>query len=386
MKVAKLANVLFYPVCLLVVLIAWKLTNPGVSVAQNDLTFATVKVGKTIGKDEIIKGIVAPSEFLNVNSQVSFIVDDILVKPNDLVAVGDKVLAINIQDLERRMLDIENQLTIMKLEAKKNVGKLDVLIQKKQHELEVLEQEVIREQAVLNTVQSENKVARERSLDALGFSKQAIAHELSALDVQVKSLKKQLALDQKDLQDQLTKLTAYQLDPFIRSPIKAVVLHFSVSVGKKVENDAAVFKLGSFENTVILADDAAVGRMSVELDGKKVKLKGKTNFKHPNGDAGVALIPKRRALGLPPGDKVDILVSASSGSKSLIVQSEDPIFSAEYLFVKRGNKLVKVGVGIGEYHEQIAPLYGPIEVEEGDIVVVSNMEYFKDYDEVKLIQ
>ena len=372
------------------------------SLNRKDLTISTVDQG-VIEVSVSASGKVIPAFEEIINSPINTRIVEIYKKGGDSVDVGTPILKLDLQSAEteyKKKLD-EQQMKQLELE------KLRVTGHSKLSEME-MNLKVSRMELDRKAVELRN----ERYLDSLGAGTTDKVRQVE-LDYNVSQLKlkedeqkyiNEQALAEADLKVKELELNIFRKslaetkrtldDAQVRSPRKAILTYVNNEIGAQVSegtkiaivSDLSHFKIeGEIADTY--GDRIAAGSKAVIKIGSE-KLDGTVSDVTPLSKNGVisftVQLEEDNHKRLRSGLKTDIYVmNAVKDDVLRIANSSYYVGKGEYeLFVVNGNQLLKRKVQLGdsnfEYVEVVSGL------QEGDQVIVSDMNAYKDKNKLKI--
>lgn len=395
LKIGAVAGVL---IVLVVVVISMLQT----SLKRKDLNISTVDKG-VIEVSVSASGKVIPAFEEIINSPINSRIVEVYKRGGDSVDVGTPILKLDLQSAEteyRKQLD-EEQMKSLQLEQQRvtNHNKLSEM----EMNLKVSRMELDRKAVELRN---------ERYLDSLGAGTTDKVRQVE-LDYNVSVLKlkedeqkytNEQALTEADLKVKELELNIFRKslaetkrtldDAQIRSPRKAILTYVNNEIGSQIGQGAKVaivsdlshFKIeGEIADTY--GDRIAAGSKAVIKIGSD-KLDGTVSDVTPLSKNGVisftVQLDEDNHRRLRSGLKTDVYVmNAVKDDVLRIANSSYYVGKGEYeLFVVNGDQLLKRKVQLGdsnfEYVEVVSGL------QEGDQVVVSDMNAYKDKNKLKL--
>ena len=377
-----------------IVLIVVVISMLQTSLKRKDLNISTVDKG-------VIKVIPAFEEI--INSPINSRIVEVYKRGGDSVDVGTPILKLDLQSAEteyNKQLD-EEQMKSLQLEQQRvtNHNKLSEM----EMNLKVSRMELDRKAVELRN---------ERYLDSLGAGTTDKVRQVE-LDYNVSILKlkedeqkykNEQALAEADLKVKELELNIFRKslaetrrtleDAQIRSPRKAILTYVNNEIGSQIGQGAKVaivsdlshFKIeGEIADTY--GDRIAAGSKAVIKIGSE-KLDGTVSDVTPLSKNGVisftVQLEEDNHKRLRSGLKTDVYVmNAVKDDVLRIANSSYYVGKGEYeLFVVNGNQLLKRKVQLGdsnfEYVEVVSGL------QEGDQVIVSDMNAYKDKNKLKI--
>ena len=385
-----------------IVLIVVVISMLQTSLKRKDLNISTVDKG-VIEVSVSASGKVIPAFEEIINSPINSRIVEVYKRGGDSVDVGTPILKLDLQSAEteyNKQLD-EEQMKSLQLEQQRvtNHNKLSEM----EMNLKVSRMELDRKAVELRN---------ERYLDSLGAGTTDKVRQVE-LDYNVSILKlkedeqkykNEQALAEADLKVKELELNIFRKslaetrrtleDAQIRSPRKAILTYVNNEIGSQIGQGAKVaivsdlshFKIeGEIADTY--GDRIAAGSKAVIKIGSE-KLDGTVSDVTPLSKNGVISFTvqleednhKRLRSGLMTDDYV---MNALKDDVLRIANSSYYVGKGEYeLFVVNGNQLLKRKVQLGdsnfEYVEVVSGL------QEGDQVIVSDMNAYKDKNKLKI--
>ena len=386
----------------LIVLIVVVISMLQTSLKRKDLNISTVDRG-VIEVSVSASGKVIPAFEEIINSPINSRIVEVYKRGGDSVDIGTPILKLDLQSAEteyNKQLD-EEQMKSLQLEQQRvtNHNKLSEM----EMNLKVSRMELDRKAVELRN---------ERYLDSLGAGTTDKVRQVE-LDYNVSVLKlkedeqkyqNEQALAEADLKVQKLELNIFRKslaetrrtleDAQIRSPRRAILTYVNNEIGSQIGQGAKVaivsdlshFKIeGEIADTY--GDRIAAGSKAVIKIGSE-KLDGTVSDVTPLSKNGVisftVQLEEDNHKRLRSGLKTDISVmNAVKDDVLRIVNSSYYVGKGEYeLFVVNGDQLLKRKVQLGdsnfEYVEVVSGL------QEGDQVVVSDMNAYKDKNKLKI--
>ena len=385
-----------------IVLIVVVISMLQTSLKRKDLNISTVDKG-VIEVSVSASGKVIPAFEEIINSPINSRIVEVYKRGGDSVDVGTPILKLDLQSAEteyNKQLD-EEQMKSLQLEQ------LRVTNHYKLSELE-MNLKVSRMELDRKAVELRN----ERYLDSLGAGTTDKVRQVE-LDYNVSILKlkedeqkykNEQALAEADLKVKELELNIFRKslaetrrtleDAQIRSPRKAILTYVNNEIGSQIGQGAKVaivsdlshFKIeGEIADTY--GDRIAAGSKAVIKIGSE-KLDGTVSDVTPLSKNGVisftVQLEEDNHKRLRSGLKTDVYVmNAVKDDVLRIANSSYYVGKGEYeLFVVNGNQLLKRKVQLGdsnfEYVEVVSGL------QEGDQVIVSDMNAYKDKNKLKI--
>ena len=385
-----------------IVLIVVVISMLHTSLKRKDLNISTVDKG-VIEVSVSASGKVIPAFEEIINSPINSRIVEVYKRGGDSVDVGTPILKLDLQSAEteyNKQLD-EEQMKSLQLEQQRvtNHNKLSEM----EMNLKVSRMELDRKAVELRN---------ERYLDSLGAGTTDKVRQVE-LDYNVSILKlkedeqkykNEQALAEADLKVKELELNIFRKslaetrrtleDAQIRSPRKAILTYVNNEIGSQIGQGAKVaivsdlshFKIeGEIADTY--GDRIAAGSKAVIKIGSE-KLDGTVSDVTPLSKNGVisftVQLEEDNHKRLRSGLKTDVYVmNAVKDDVLRIANSSYYVGKGEYeLFVVNGNQLLKRKVQLGdsnfEYVEVVSGL------QEGDQVIVSDMNAYKDKNKLKI--
>ena len=385
-----------------IVLIVVVISMLQTSLKRKDLNISTVDKG-VIEVSVSASGKVIPAFEEIINSPINSRIVEVYKRGGDSVDVGTPILKLDLQSAEteyNKQLD-EEQMKSLQLEQQRvtNHNKLSEM----EMNLKVSRMELDRKAVELRN---------ERYLDSLGAGTTDKVRQVE-LDYNVSILKlkedeqkykNEQALAEADLKVKELELNIFRKslaetrrtleDAQIRSPSKAILTYVNNEIGSQIGQGAKVaivsdlshFKIeGEIADTY--GDRIAAGSKAVIKIGSE-KLDGTVSDVTPLSKNGVisftVQLEEDNHKRLRSGLKTDVYVmNAVKDDVLRIANSSYYVGKGEYeLFVVNGNQLLKRKVQLGdsnfEYVEVVSGL------QEGDQVIVSDMNAYKDKNKLKI--
>ena len=385
-----------------IVLIVVVISMLQTSLKRKDLNISTVDKG-VIEVSVSASGKVIPAFEEIINSPINSRIVEVYKRGGDSVDVGTPILKLDLQSAEteyNKQLD-EEQMKSLQLEQQRvtNHNKLSEM----EMNLKVSRMELDRKAVELRN---------ERYLDSLGAGTTDKVRQVE-LDYNVSILKlkedeqkykNEQALAEADLKVKELELNIFRKslaetrrtleDAQIRSPRKAILTYVNNEIGSQIGQGAKVaivsdlshFKIeGEIADTY--GDRIAAGSKAVIKIGSE-KLDGTVCAVTPLSKNGVisftVQLEEDNHKRLRSGLKTDVYVmNAVKDDVLRIANSSYYVGKGEYeLFVVNGNQLLKRKVQLGdsnfEYVEVVSGL------QEGDQVIVSDMNAYKDKNKLKI--
>lgn len=385
-----------------IVLIVVVISMLQTSLKRKDLNISTVDKG-VIEVSVSASGKVIPAFEEIINSPINSRIVEVYKRGGDSVDVGTPILKLDLQSAEteyNKQLD-EEQMKILQLEQQRvtNHNKLSEM----EMNLKVSRMELDRKAVELRN---------ERYLDSLGAGttdkvrQVELGYNVSILKLKEdeQKYKNEQALAEADLKVKELELNIFRKslaetrrtleDAQIRSPRKAILTYVNNEIGSQIGQGAKVaivsdlshFKIeGEIADTY--GDRIAAGSKAVIKIGSE-KLDGTVSDVTPLSKNGVisftVQLEEDNHKRLRSGLKTDVYVmNAVKDDVLRIANSSYYVGKGEYeLFVVNGNQLLKRKVQLGdsnfEYVEVVSGL------QEGDQVIVSDMNAYKDKNKLKI--
>lgn len=385
-----------------IVLIVVVISMLQTSLKRKDLNISTVDKG-VIEVSVSASGKVIPAFEEIINSPINSRIVEVYKRGGDSVDVGTPILKLDLQSAEteyNKQLD-EEQMKSLQLEQQRvtNHNKLSEM----EMNLKVSRMELDRKAVELRN---------ERYLDSLGAGTTDKVRQVE-LDYNVSILKlkedeqkykNEQALAEADLKVKELELNIFRKslaetrrtleDAQIRSPRKAILTYVNNEIGSQIGQGAKVaivsdlshFKIeGEIADTY--GDRIAAGSKAVIKIGSE-KLDGTVSDVTPLSKNGVisftVQLEEDNHKRLRSGLKTDVYVmNAVKDDVLRIANSSYYVGKGEYeLFVVNGNQLLKRKVQLGDSNfEYVEVLSG---LQEGDQVIVSDMNAYKDKNKLKI--
>ena len=385
-----------------IVLIVVVISMLQTSLKRKDLNISTVDKG-VIEVSVSASGKVIPAFEEIINSPINSRIVEVYKRGGDSVDVGTPILKLDLQSAEteyNKQLD-EEQMKSLQLEQQRvtNHNKLSEM----EMNLKVSRMELDRKAVELRN---------ERYLDSLGAGTTDKVRQVE-LDYNVSILKlkedeqkykNEQALAEADLKVKELELNIFRKslaetrrtleDAQIRSPRKAILTYVNNEIGSQIGQGAKVaivsdlshFKIeGEIADTY--GDRIAAGSKAVIKIGSE-KLDGTVSDVTPLSKNGVisftVQLEEDNHKRLRSGLKTDVYVmNAVKDDVLRIANSSYYVGKGEYeLFVVNGNQLLKRKVQLGDSNfEYVEVVRG---LQEGDQVIVSDMNAYKDKNKLKI--
>ena len=385
-----------------IVLIVVVISMLQTSLKRKDLNISTVDKG-VIEVSVSASGKVIPAFEEIINSPINSRIVEVYKRGGDSVDVGTPILKLDLQSADteyNKQLD-EEQMKSLQLEQQRvtNHNKLSEM----EMNLKVSRMELDRKAVELRN---------ERYLDSLGAGTTDKVRQVE-LDYNVSILKlkedeqkykNEQALAEADLKVKELELNIFRKslaetrrtleDAQIRSPRKAILTYVNNEIGSQIGQGAKVaivsdlshFKIeGEIADTY--GDRIAAGSKAVIKIGSE-KLDGTVSDVTPLSKNGVisftVQLEEDNHKRLRSGLKTDVYVmNAVKDDVLRIANSSYYVGKGEYeLFVVNGNQLLKRKVQLGDSNfEDVEVVSG---LQEGDQVIVSDMNAYKDKNKLKI--
>ena len=386
----------------LIVLVVVVISMLQTSLKRKDLNISTVDKG-VIEVSVSASGKVIPAFEEIINSPINSRIVEVYKRGGDSVDVGTPILKLDLQSAEteyKKQLD-EEQMKSLQLQQQRvvNHNKLSEM----EMNLKVSRMELDRKAVELRN---------ERYLDSLGAGTTDKVRQVE-LDYNVSLLKlkedeqkytNEQALTEADLKVKELELNIFRKslaetkrtldDAQIRSPRKAILTYVNNEIGSQIGQGAKVaivsdlshFKIeGEIADTY--GDRIAAGSKAVIKIGSD-KLDGTVSDVTPLSKNGVisftVQLDEDNHKRLRSGLKTDVYVmNAVKDDVLRIANSSYYVGKGEYeLFVVNGDQLLKRKVQLGDSNFEYVELFSGLQ--EGDQVVVSDMNAYKDKNKLKL--
>ena len=385
-----------------IVLIVVVISMLQTSLKRKDLNISTVDKG-VIEVSVSASGKVIPAFEEIINSPINSRIVEVYKRGGDSVDVGTPILKLDLQSAEteyNKQLD-EEQMKSLQLEQQRvtNHNKLSEM----EMNLKVSRMELDRKAVELRN---------ERYLDSLGAGTTDKVRQVE-LDYNVSILKlkedeqkykNEQALAEADLKVKELELNIFRKslaetrrtleDAQIRSPRKAILTYVNNEIGSQIGQGAKVaivsdlshFKIeGEIADTY--GDRIAAGSKAVIKIGSE-KLDGTVSDVTPLSKNGVisftVQLEEDNHKRLRSGLKTDVYVmNAVKDDVLRIANSSYYVGKGEYeLFVVNGNQLLKRKVQLGDSNFEYVEVGSGLQ--EGDQVIVSDMNAYKDKNKLKI--
>ena len=385
-----------------IVLIVVVISMLQTSLKRKDLNISTVDKG-VIEVSVSASGKVIPAFEEIINSPINSRIVEVYKRGGDSVDVGTPILKLDLQSAEteyNKQLD-EEQMKSLQLEQQRvtNHNKLSEM----EMNLKVSRMELDRKAVELRN---------ERYLDSLGAGTTDKVRQVE-LDYNVSILKlkedeqkykNEQALAEADLKVKELELNIFRKslaetrrtleDAQIRSPRKAILTYVNNEIGSQIGQGAKVaivsdlshFKIeGEIADTY--GDRIAAGSKAVIKIGSE-KLDGTVSDVTPLSKNGVisftVQLEEDNHKRLRSGLKTDVYVmNAVKDDVLRIANSSYYVGKGEYeLFVVNGNQLLKRKVQLGDSNFEYVKVVSGLQ--EGDQVIVSDMNAYKDKNKLKI--
>ena len=380
-----------------IVLIVVVISMLQTSLKRKDLNISTVDKG-VIEVSVSASGKVIPAFEEIINSPINSRIVEVYKRGGDSVDVGTPILKLDLQSAEteyNKQLD-EEQMKSLQLEQQRvtNHNKLSEM----EMNLKVSRMELDRKAVELRN---------ERYLDSLGAGTTDKVRQVE-LDYNVSILKlkedeqkykNEQALAEADLKVKELELNIFRKslaetrrtleDAQIRSPRKAILTYVNNEIGSQIGQGAKVAIVSDLSHFKIegeIADTYGDRKAVIKIGSEK--LDGTVSDVTPLSKNGVisftVQLEEDNHKRLRSGLKTDVYVmNAVKDDVLRIANSSYYVGKGEYeLFVVNGNQLLKRKVQLGdsnfEYVEVVSGL------QEGDQVIVSDMNAYKDKNKLKI--
>ena len=385
-----------------IVLIVVVISMLQTSLKRKDLNISTVDKG-VIEVSVSASGKVIPAFEEIINSPINSRIVEVYKRGGDSVDVGTPILKLDLQSAEteyNKQLD-EEQMKSLQLEQQRvtnhnKLSELEMNLKVSRMELDRIAVELRNERYLDSLGAGTTDKVRQVELDynvsilKLKEDEQKYKNEqaLAEADLKVKEL--ELNIFRKSLAETRRTLE----DAQIRSPRKAILTYVNNEIGSQIGQGAKVaivsdlshFKIeGEIADTY--GDRIAAGSKAVIKIGSE-KLDGTVSDVTPLSKNGVisftVQLEEDNHKRLRSGLKTDVYVmNAVKDDVLRIANSSYYVGKGEYeLFVVNGNQLLKRKVQLGdsnfEYVEVVSGL------QEGDQVIVSDMNAYKDKNKLKI--
>ena len=385
-----------------IVLIVVVISMLQTSLKRKDLNISTVDKG-VIEVSVSASGKVIPAFEEIINSPINSRIVEVYKRGGDSVDVGTPILKLDLQSAEteyNKQLD-EEQMKSLQLEQQRvtnhnKLSEMEMNLKVSRMELDRKAVELRNELYLESLGAGTNDKVRQVELDynvsilKLKEDEQKYKNEqaLAEADLKVKEL--ELNIFRKSLAETRRTLE----DAQIRSPRKAILTYVNNEIGSQIGQGAKVaivsdlshFKIeGEIADTY--GDRIAAGSKAVIKIGSE-KLDGTVSDVTPLSKNGVisftVQLEEDNHKRLRSGLKTDVYVmNAVKDDVLRIANSSYYVGKGEYeLFVVNGNQLLKRKVQLGdsnfEYVEVVSGL------QEGDQVIVSDMNAYKDKNKLKI--
>ena len=385
-----------------IVLIVVVISMLQTSLKRKDLNISTVDKG-VIEVSVSASGKVIPAFEEIINSPINSRIVEVYKRGGDSVDVGTPILKLDLQSAEteyNKQLD-EEQMKSLQLEQQRvtnhnKLSEMEMNLKVSRMELDRKAVELRNERYLDSLGAGTTDKVRQVELDynvsilKLKEDEQKYKHEqaLAEADLKVKEL--ELNIFRKSLAETRRTLE----DAQIRSPRKAILTYVNNEIGSQIGQGAKVaivsdlshFKIeGEIADTY--GDRIAAGSKAVIKIGSE-KLDGTVSDVTPLSKNGVisftVQLEEDNHKRLRSGLKTDVYVmNAVKDDVLRIANSSYYVGKGEYeLFVVNGNQLLKRKVQLGdsnfEYVEVVSGL------QEGDQVIVSDMNAYKDKNKLKI--
>ena len=372
------------------------------SVNRKDLVFSEVDNG-TIEVSVSASGKVVPAFEEIINSPINTRIVEVYRKGGDSVDVGTPILKLDLQSTEteyKKLLDEEQmkRYQLEQLKVNNNTYLSDLSMQVKISAMKLNRMEVeLRNERYLDSLGSgtTDKV-RQAELNfntgklELEQLRQQYANESKVKEADLKVKELEFNIFSKSLAEMKRTLD----DAQIRSPRKAILTYINNQVGAQVAEGSQVAIISDLSHFKVEGEIADTYGDRVAAGGKAIvkigsdKLEGTVSSVTPLSKNGVisftVQLKEDNHRRLRSGLKTDVYVmNAVKDDVLRIANSSYYVGKGEYeLFVVNGNQLLKRKVQLGdsnfEYVEVVSGL------QEGDQVIVSDMNAYKDKNKLKI--
>ena len=385
-----------------IVLIVVVISMLQTSLKRKDLNISTVDKG-VIEVSVSASGKVIPAFEEIINSPINSRIVEVYKRGGDSVDVGTPILKLDLQSAEteyNKQLD-EEQMKSLQLEQQRvtnhnKLSEMEMNLKVSRMELDRKAVELRNERYLdslgAGTTDKVRQVERDDNVSILKLKEDEQKYKneqaLAEADLKVKEL--ELNIFRKSLAETRRTLE----DAQIRSPRKAILTYVNNEIGSQIGQGAKVaivsdlshFKIeGEIADTY--GDRIAAGSKAVIKIGSE-KLDGTVSDVTPLSKNGVisftVQLEEDNHKRLRSGLKTDVYVmNAVKDDVLRIANSSYYVGKGEYeLFVVNGNQLLKRKVQLGdsnfEYVEVVSGL------QEGDQVIVSDMNAYKDKNKLKI--
>ena len=385
-----------------IVLIVVVISMLQTSLKRKDLNISTVDKG-VIEVSVSASGKVIPAFEEIINSPINSRIVEVYKRGGDSVDVGTPILKLDLQSAEteyNKQLD-EEQMKSLQLEQQRvtnhnKLSEMEMNLKVSRMELDRKAVELRNERYLDSLGAGTTDKVRQVELDynvsilKLKENEQKYKNEQALAEVDLKVKELELNIFRKSLAETRRTLE----DAQIRSPRKAILTYVNNEIGSQIGQGAKVaivsdlfhFKIeGEIADTY--GDRIAAGSKAVIKIGSE-KLDGTVSDVTPLSKNGVisftVQLEEDNHKRLRSGLKTDVYVmNAVKDDVLRIANSSYYVGKGEYeLFVVNGNQLLKRKVQLGdsnfEYVEVVSGL------QEGDQVIVSDMNAYKDKNKLKI--
>ena len=381
-----------------IVLIVVVISMLQTSLKRKDLNISTVDKG-VIEVSVSASGKVIPAFEEIINSPINSRIVEVYKRGGDSVDVGTPILKLDLQSAEteyNKQLD-EEQMKSLQLEQQRvtnhnKLSEMEMNLKVSRMELDRKAVELYLDSLGAGTTDKVRQVELDYNVSILKLKEDEQKYKneqaLAEADLKVKEL--ELNIFRKSLAETRRTLE----DAQIRSPRKAILTYVNNEIGSQIGQGAKVaivsdlshFKIeGEIADTY--GDRIAAGSKAVIKIGSE-KLDGTVSDVTPLSKNGVisftVQLEEDNHKRLRSGLKTDVYVmNAVKDDVLRIANSSYYVGKGEYeLFVVNGNQLLKRKVQLGdsnfEYVEVVSGL------QEGDQVIVSDMNAYKDKNKLKI--
>lgn len=371
-------------------------------VHKEDLTLSEVSRG-TLGISVSATGKVIPFYEQVITSPISSKIISVYKKSGDSVLIGESILQL---DLTTFNADIEKQKDALEMKKTKlNQQKATVESQLKDMEMQLKIDEMrlkrmevlLRNERYLDSIgaSTSDKIKQtelEFEVQTLQFRQLQLKYEnqkqLSRVDIQA------LELDYKNTQKDASLLQKTMTEAEVRAPQAGTLTWVNDQIGSGVSNGAQLAIIADLKNFKIegeIADsytDKITPGNPVKVRIGRTILDGKIGNVIPSIANGmikfIVQLDQSNNERLRPGLKVDLNVINSIREDVLQLDNRSYYSGkGDYeLWVVEGNKAVKRKVELGESsYDKVEVIQG---LEEGEQVIVSDMNRFSDENELKI--
>ncbi|MDH6305270.1 HlyD family secretion protein [Parabacteroides sp. PF5-5] len=385
-----------------IVIIALLISLLQTSLSRKDLQFSIVDKG-LIEVSVSASGKVIPAFEEIINSPINSRIVEIYKRGGDSVDVGTPILKLDLQTAEteyNKLLDEEQmkrlQLEQLRVSNRGKLSEMEMKLKVSRMELNRKEVELRNEQYLDSLGAGTTDKVRQVELSynvgqlQLNEDEQKYTNEQALSEAELKVKELELSIFRKELAEMKRTLE----DAQIRSPRKAILTYVNNEVGAQVQqgnrvaivSDLSHFKIeGEIADTY--GDRIAPGSKAVVKIGND-KLNGVVSDVTPLSKNGVisftVQLEEDNHRRLRSGLKTDVYVmNAIKDDVLRISNSSYYIGKGEYeLFVVNDNQLIKRKVRLGDSNfEYVEVVEG---LQQGDEVVVSDMNNYKEKNKLKL--